>query len=337
MKDGARQSKACEALGLSERTIQRWVKGDDVLPDNRKNDNRPEPTNKFSETEEQAIIDVCNSERFNSLPPSQIVPILADEGEYLGSERTFYRVLHKRGQQHHRGHSAKPARRKPTSYCATGPNQVWSWDITFLRSPVRGQFFYLYLVIDIYSRMVVAWEVHENESAEHASQMITKACLRHRISAIKTPLVLHSDNGSAMKGGTMLSTLQRLGVTSSFSRPRVSDDNPYAEAIFRTLKYRPGYPSKPFSDLGAARRWVQDFTRWYNEEHRHSGIKFLAPGQRHRGETRALMDNRKEVYALAKELHPERWGKRETRNWELADEVWLNPDKCTAEQLNKVA
>ena len=122
---------------------------------------------------------------FKSLPPSQIVPVLVDEGVYLGSESTFYRVMHKRGQQQHRGRAAKPARRKPTSYCATGPNQVWSWDITFLRSPVRGQFFYLYLVIDIYSRMIVTWEVHENESAEHASKMITKACLRHGISALE--------------------------------------------------------------------------------------------------------------------------------------------------------
>ncbi len=185
--------------------------------------------------------------------------------------------------------------------------------------------------------MVVSWEVHEHESAEYAADMISKACLRHGISAQDRPLVLHSDNGSAMKGGTMLSTLQRLGVVTSFSRPRVSDDNPYAEAIFRTLKYRPGYPSKPFADLDAARHWVHGFTQWYNEEHRHSGLKFLTPGQRHRGEIKALMDNRKVVYALAKERHPERWGTRETRNWDLVDEVWLNPDKSCDGQLSKVA
>ena len=230
VKSGARQSKACEALGLSERTVQRWTREDAVQADNRKNANRPAPANKLSVEERQAIIDTCNSDRFKSLAPSQIVPILADENQYIGSERTFYRILHEKGQQHHRGRAAKPSHRKPTSYCATGPNQVWSWDITFLRSPVRGQFYYLYLVIDIYSRMIVAWEIHENESAEHASQMITKACIRHGIAALERPLVLHSDNGSAMKGGTMLSTLQRLGVVSSFSRPRVSDDNPFAEA-----------------------------------------------------------------------------------------------------------
>ena len=308
-----------------------------MIPDNRKNADRPEPVNKLSEVERQAIVDVCNSDRFKSLPPSQIVPTLADEGEYMGSERTFYRVLHETGQQHHRGRAAKPSRHKPTSYCATGPNQVWSWDITFLRSSVRGQFYYLYLVIDIYSRMVVAWEIHETESAENASEMITKACIKHGIAAASTPLILHSDNGSAMKGSTMLSTLQSLGVVSSFSRPRVSDDNPYSEAIFRTLKYRPGYPRSPFADLKAARSWVHGFAQWYNEEHKHSGLKFLTPGQRHRGEAKELMDNRRTVYELAKLRRPERWGKRPTRNWKLGDEVWLNPDKPAADQLKKTA
>ena len=196
---------------------------------------------------------------------------------------------------------------------------------------------YLYLVIDIYSRMVVAWEVHQTESAEYASEMITKACIRHGIAAASAPLVLHSDNGSAMKGGTMLSTLQRLGVVSSFSRPRVSDDNPFSEAIFRTLKYRPGYPRKPFADIEAARTWVHGFVRWYNEEHKHSGLKFLTPGQRHRGETETIMNNRRKVYEQAKQRTPERWGNRPTRNWDLTDEVWLNPDKSSADQLKKAA
>ena len=338
VKDGARQSKACQTPGLSERTLQRWTRGDNVISDNRKNANKPEPVNKLSEAERQTIVDVCNSDRFKSLPPSQIVPTLADEGEYLASERTFYRVLHEAGQQHHRGQAASPSRHKPTSYCATGPNQVWSWDITFLRSPVRGQFYYLYLVIDIYSRMVVTWEVYETESAKHASEMITRACIKHGIGAMEMPLVLHSDNGSAMKGGTMLSTLQRLGVVTSFSRPRVSDDNPYSDAIFRTLKYRSGYPRSPFADLEEARKWVHGFTQWYNEEHKHSGLKFLTPGQRHRGETEGLMNNRRTVYELAKQRHPERWGKRPTRNWDLTDEVWLNPDRpAVDEQPSKAA
>ncbi|MDB2384552.1 IS3 family transposase [Endozoicomonas sp.] len=337
VRDGARQSQACQALGLSERTVQRWIQGDNVMPDNRKDADRKEPANKLSEAERQMIIDVCNSDRFKSLPPSQIVPTLADEGQYIGSERTFYRVLHDKEQQHRRGRAASPRQHKPTSHCATEPNQVWSWDITFLRSAVRGRFYYLYLVIDIYSRVVVAWEIHENESAEHASELINKACIRHGIVGASKPLVLHSDNGSAMKGSTMLATLQRLGVVSSFSRPRVSDDNPYSEAIFRTLKYRPDYPCTPFADINAARHWVHGFTQWYNEKHKHSGLKFLTPGQRHRGEAEKFMDNRKTVYELAKERHPERWGTRAIRNWELCDAVWLNPDKSTADQLSEAA
>lgn len=333
--DGARQSKACEALGLSQRTLQRWIREDNVQADKRRSADRPAPANKLTKEEQQTIIDVCNSDRFKSLPPSQIVPILADEGLYIGSESSFYRTLRQSGMQHHRGRTAKASTRKPTSYYATGPNQVWSWDITFLRSPMRGQFYYLYLVIDIYSRLIVAWEVHECESAEYASEMITRACLRHGIAAMDRPLVLHSDNGSAMKGGTMLSTLQRLGVVGSFSRPRVSDDNPFAEAIFRTLKYRPGYPAKPFADLDAARGWVHGFAQWYNEEHRHSGLKFLTPGQRHRGESEELMANRQQVYQLARQRYPERWGKRSTRNWNLPEGVWLNPDRQATGQSDK--
>lgn len=308
-----------------------------MLSDNRKNADRPEPTNKLSDAERQAIIDVSNSERFKSLPPSQIVPTLADEGEYLASERTFYRVLREAGQQNHRGKAARPNRYKPTSYCATAPNQVWTWDITYLRSPVRGQFYYLYLVIDIYSRMIVTWEIHETESAEHASEMITKACIKQGIGAMESPLVLHSDNGSAMKGGTMLSTLQRLGVVTSFSRPRVSDDNPYSEAIFRTLKYRPGYPRSPFADLKAARNWLHGFAQWYNEDHKHSGLKFLTPAQRHRGEADQLLTRRKAVYELAKQRHPERWGNRSTRDWNLSREVWLNPDRSDTDRLRQAA
>lgn len=334
---GARQSKACEALNLSERTVQRWTQGGDVRADNRKDADRPKPANKLSDAERQAIVDVCNTERFKSLPPSQIVPTLLDDGIYMGSERTFYRVLAEAGQQHHRGSAAKPNRHKPTSWCATGPNQVWSWDITYVRSSIRGQFYYLYLVIDIYSRMIVTWEVHEAESAEHASEMITKACLKQGIAAQNRPLVLHSDNGSAMKGSTMLSTLERLGVVSSFSRPRVSDDNPYSEAMFRTLKYRPNYPRKPFADLEAARSWVHGFAQWYNEEHRHSSLKFVTPGQRHRGEAQIVLSKRKEIHEEAKQRHPERWGSRIIRNWDLPEEVWLNPDRLVDQQLSKAA
>ena len=182
---------------------------------------------------------------------------------------------------------------KPVGYKAEGLNQVWSWDITCLASTIGDVFYRLYLIEDIFSRKIIGWEVHEEENAEHASCLIRKACLAEGIH--KERLVLHSDNDSPMKGATMLSTLQKLGVVPSFSRPLVSDDNPYSESLFRTLKHTPAYPSKPFGRIKAARQWVHEFVRWYNEEYRQSAIRYVTPGQRHRGENRVILEERKAV------------------------------------------
>lgn len=325
---GSRRSAAAKLLGLSLRTVQRWQSGasGSIKSDGRKTAKKPEPKNKLTTSEKQEIISVCNEPRFRSLPPSQIVPTLLDEGCYIASESSFYRVLRAEGQQHHRGKSAVSTRNKPTTYAATGPNQVWSWDITYLRSSIKGQYYYLYLVEDIYSRMIVAWEIHESESAEYAAEMIYKASLKHGIGHQDNLLVLHSDNGSPMKGATMLSTLQRLGIVPSFSRPRVSNDNPYSESLFRTLKYRPSYPSKPFESLLEAREWAHGFTIWYNTEHKHSALKFVTPSQRHHGTAESCTARRKQLMDQAKSRHPARWGARKTRNWSLPDKVWLNPD-----------
>ena len=189
------------------------------------------------------IIAVSTSPRFRDLSASQIVPILADAGVYIASEASFYRVLRENKLLVHRNKAKPSVNSKPKEYVVTGPNQVWSWDITYLRSSVRGTFYYLYLVVDIWSRMIVGWAVHEEESAELASALIVEACLRHGVDSEK--LTLHSDNGGPMKGATMLATLQWLGIVPSFSRPSVSDDNAYSEALFKTLKYRPEYPSAP--------------------------------------------------------------------------------------------
>jgi putative transposase len=197
-----------------------------------------------------------------------------------------------------------------------------SWDITYLRSPVRGQFYYLHLVVDVWSRMIVAWRVEEIESAEIAAQMIEGACLRYGVD--RHQLVIHSDNGGPMKGATLLATLQALGIVPSFSRPRVSEDNPYSEALFRTLKYRPEYPGRPFEGLQEAKAWMQAFVRWYNTEHRHSGIKFVTPAARHAGEAEQILMKRKEVYEQAQRRNPSRWSGT-TRNWEPIVEVRLNP------------
>ena len=178
----------------------------------------------------------------------------------------------------------------------------------YLNSPVRGQYYYLYLVLDVYSRKIVAWEIHEKESAEYAASLIRKACMRHQIGAGKQPLILHSDNGSPMKGATMLSTLQQLGVVTSFSRPRVSNDNPYSESIFKTLKYRPGYPSQAHESLESSRRWVHGFVNWYNSKHKHSGLKFQTPDDRHNGRSKEKVNQRTKVYQAAKKSRPDRWG-----------------------------
>jgi transposase InsO family protein len=206
---------------------------------------------------------------------------------------------------------------------ATAPNQVWSWDITYLRSPVRGAFYYLYLVEDVWSRKVVGWAVHDREAHELAAQLIARTCREESIDA--GSLVLHSDNGGPMKGATMLATLQRLGVVPSFSRPGVSDDNPFSEALFRTLKYRPGFPSKPFASLAVAQAWVAAFVRWYNTEHLHSAIRFVAPEDRHTGRDVAQLANRDAVYQQARVRFPERWSGA-TRNWSRITSVILHPE-----------
>ncbi len=326
---GARQQRACEVVEIDARTLRRWQKQlreEQELKDRRKESAAArEPANKLAEHERTRILEVCNAPEYKSLPPSQIVPMLADKGEYIASESSYYRVLREADQVNRRGRAEAPKTvTKPKGYKAEAPNQVYSWDITYLASALKGSFYYLYLIEDIFSRKIVGWEVHENESAAHASLLIRKACLAEGVQPEQ--LVLHSDNGSPMKGATMLATLQKLGVTPSFSRPSVSDDNPYSESLFRTMKYTPAFPAKPFQSIEAARKWVHEFVQWYNEEHHHSGIQFVTPGQRHRGEDQEILEKRKAVYQAAKEKNPQRWS-GEIRNWNPVTEVWLNPPK----------
>lgn len=295
---------------------------------------RTAPANKLSEDERRHILAVANSAEFASSPPSQIVPILVDRGEYLASESTIYRILKSQEQQHHRGRAKKPSKRVVTSHCATEANRLWAWDITWLPADVRGMYYYWYMVLDVYSRKIVGHEVHIAESAESAALLLSKASLAEGLAGRE--VVLHSDNGSSMKGATMLATLEKLGIMPSFSRPRVSNDNAYAEALFRTCKYRPNYPSKPFEGVEAAREWTQQFVQWYNHEHKHSGLKFVTPAQRHDGQAAEILQQRERVYAAAKERRPERWTGA-TRDWKLNEEVWLNPERESPEMLKQVA
>ena len=330
--NGARETKACETLGINVRTLQRWRKAGAESKDQRLHAVRRAPSHKLTEEEIKIVLETVNQEEFQSLPPSQIVPILADRGIYIASESTFYRILRTNQMQNHRGKSKKSYIRPLSTHMATGPNQVWMWDITWLPGPARGVYYYLYLILDLYSRKIVGWEIWPEESAENAATLVRKAVMREGITKQKHPLVLHSDNGSPMKGATLLETLYGLGITPSRSRPRVSNDNPYAESIFRTCKNRPSYPTGGFAELEQAREWVLSFVRWYNKEHRHSGIKFLTPDQRHSGKGNEILDKRHVVYAAAKAANPARW-ENNTRDWTINEKVYLNPERNTSSKL----
>ncbi|WP_259386273.1 IS3 family transposase [Pseudoalteromonas sp. MSK9-3] len=321
---GARKERACEEIGLSIRTLQRWQEQGEIIPDKRPTAKRPEPKNKLTEEEQQAILDISNQEEYANLGPSQIVPMLADSGQYIASESSFYRVLKANDQLTHRG-KAKPknSRVKPRGYTATGPNQVWTWDISYCPSTVIGRFFYLYMIIDIFSRKIVGWEVHDSESGEYAAELLERTLWAEK--CVKQNVVLHSDNGSPMKCLTMQAKMLEMGIIGSRSRPGVSNDNPYSGSLFRTIKYSHRWPSEGFKHLEDARSWVKGFTNWYNNTHRHSRIKFVTPGQRHSGEDRAILAKRRELYKKAQEKNANRWSKH-TRNWDEISDVELNPE-----------
>ena len=319
---GSRLGPACELMEISARTYQRWSRPDNVC------DRRPgacrEPRNKLGEDERQKLLEVANSPEYEDFPPSKIVPLLPDSGQYLASESTFYKVLREEGQLTHRHRSKPPRGAKPRGLLAAGPNCVYSWDITYLPTRFGGMFFYLYMVMDVYSRKIVGWQVYKRESSELAADLMTDICVREGVK--REQVTLHSDNGGAMKGAVLLATLQKLGVIRSVSRPGVSSDNAYSESLFRTLKYVPYYPQRPFEDILEARRWVEGFVGWYNDVHLHSGIRFVTPSQRHGGLDREILSRRDEVYREAKRKNPLRWS-RQTRSWSPVGEVRLNPDQ----------
>jgi transposase InsO family protein len=317
---GARLESACKELGIDARTIQRWGAAPDGNDERR--GPKVKPANALTPAEEEDLLALLNSAEYVDLTPHQVVAKLADMKIYKASERTMYRLLKRRKLLAHRGKSRPRTVRRPAEHRATGPRQVWSWDITYLRSPIQGKFWLLYMVVDVWSRKVVAAKVHDHESDELAAALIDEACRREGID--RAGLVVHADNGNAMKGKTMLAKLRVLGIIPSFSRPRVSDDNPFSEALFRTLKYRPNYPDGPFASLEVAQAWVDDFVRWYNEDHQHSGIRFVTPVQRHDGHDIAILASRESVYAAARERTPERWTGN-TRNWGHIEVVELNP------------
>ena len=317
---GARRQAAAQELGLSVRTLERWREDGDAGSDHRPGAVRPKPSNQLSDAERMQVLAVVNEPRFASLPPTQIVPRLADEGCYLASESTLYRILRGQAQLAHRGRARRAAARTIPRHCASAPNELYSWDITYLPGPVAGVYFFLYLMLDVYSRKIVAHDVHAVESSTHAAALIEQAVTREGV--LPGMLVVHQDNGSPMKGSTYVVKLQELGVAPSYSRPGVSNDNPYSESLFRTCKYRPEFPGV-FAVLEDAQTWALSFTRWYNHEHKHKNLKFVSPAERHRGEDKVLFAKRITVYEAARAKHPERWA-RSIRDWSLPKEVWLN-------------
>jgi putative transposase len=325
---GARLDRACEVAGITARTLQRWqVDGGLVTGDRRPEAPRPIPAHALSPEERSAVLQVANAPRFADLPPARIVPMLADEGTYLASESTFARILREHGQAQHRGRAKAPRKtRPPTTHVATAPRQVWCWDMTFLPTTIAGQWFYLYLILDLYSRKIVGWEVHDTDDSDHAAHLVRRTALAEGIAGLATKPVLHGDNGATLKATTVLAMLYWLGVKPSYSRPRVSDDNAYAEALIRTAKYRPEFPVRGFADLAQARQWAAAFVRWYNVDHRHSGIRYVSPAQRHAGEDHTILAARHAVYLEARARNPARWS-RHTRNWTPIAAVTLNPEK----------
>lgn len=325
---GARLRQACEVVGISVRTLQRWKAHDGLeRGDGRPQAMRPRPAHALSPQERQRLLEVANEARFADMPPARIVPALADEGVYLASESSFARVLREAGQTRHRGRAHPPRKiRPPTTHVATAPGQLWCWDLTYLPAVVAGRWFYLYVILDVFSRKIVGHAVHARDSAEYAAQLAKRTALAEGIHEVDAKPVLHGDNGGTFKATTVLAMLHWLGVQPSYSRPRVSDDNAFIESLFRTAKYRPEFPVNGFADLEHARRWAADFVRWYNLEHRHSGIRYVTPAQRHAGADRQVLAARHAVYQQAGQANPRRWS-GQTRCWRPIQVVTLNPER----------
>jgi len=307
--------------------LERWRNGD--LNDQRKGAAK-HVANKLSDDEARIVVETACCEEYRDKTPMEIVPLLAEIGLYLASESTFYRLLKARSLLHHRTNSA-PTRRnnRPPELAATAPNQVWSWDITYIRTLVAGIYFYAYVFLDIFSRKIVAWEISEIESDTVSANMMERLRLEFNLRGVH----LHSDRGNPMKGSTMVMKLFELGIIPSLSRPRVSDDNPYSESLFRTIKYDVSYPGK-FDTIAEAREWFAGFINWYNTEHLHSGIGYVTPASRHDGTAQAIYEKRNATYAIAREKHPERWSSQ-SKKWQGAEVVYLNPSDETKKRMKE--
>jgi putative transposase len=320
MGDTVPVNKLCATLGFPRSTLYRLRHPAAATPA-RLQEPRSSPR-ALSATEKTTVREVLNSERFADLAPRQVYGTLLDEGEYYCSISTMYRILGEQGEVNERRQQrTHPTYTRP-ELLATGPNQVWSWDITWLRGPGKWQHFYLYVILDIFSRYVVGWLLAEVEAADLAEQLIGETCRKQGIQ--RDQLTLHADRGAPMTAQAVAQLLEEVGVTKSYSRPHTSDDNPFSEAQFKTLKYRPDYPER-FESLADAREWVTAFFDWYNNEHRHSSLGLMTPAAVHWGLDRRLTLQRQQVLQTAYAAHPERFVKGLPKPPQVPEAVWINP------------
>jgi len=308
---------ACDALQVSRATFYRHMN-----PDKSCIKKRPKPPLALNSQERKMVIDILHSNRFYDLSPSQVFAQLLDEGRYVCSVRTMYRILHdmhgdvKERRRHViRNHFVKP------ELLATSPNQVWSWDITKLKGPVKWTYYYLYVILDIFSRYVVGWMIASREYGSLAKNLIEESCVKQNIESEQ--LIIHSDRGPSMKSKAVALLLSDLGVTKSFNRPNVSNDNPFSEAQFKTLKYNPKFPGR-FGSIQDARSFCQQFFNWYNKEHRHSGIGMVTPEQVHYGQAKEVYEKRSQVLLRAYDNNPNRFKHRVPKPYDLPTEAWIN-------------
>ena len=307
---------ACMALGVSRATFYRRRR-----PPSGQQQPRPTPARALSEAERAAVFETLCSDRFADASPEEVYATLLDEGTYLCSPRTMYRILASKTKVRDRRRQRRHPKHPKPEVVARAPNQAWSWDITRLAGPKKGKGFCLYVILDLYSRYATGWMVADRENAVLAGRLIEETCQKHEVRPQVLPL--HSDRGAPMTAQCTAQLLADLGVTRSLGRPRVSDDNPYSESQFKTLKYHPSFPGR-FADLAEARAFCQSFFRWYNEEHRHGGIAMLTPEQVHFGRASSVIARRQAVLDSARAARPERFVGGPPKLRRLPDEVWIN-------------
>lgn len=312
--DEIRQGTICSGIGIGIRTLQNWRK--EGFLDKRKGALKV-VHNKLSETEERKIQEKACLFKYKDKTPGEIVAELAEAGEYIGSVSSFYRVFKRSNLVILNRRQKRRSKALLVEIKAGKSDEQWSWDISYLKTAVRGKYYYLYLFTDIWDRYIVGWEIHEEESGELAKELFRKISERLNVRGIK----LHSDNGGPMRSTTFRAVLEKLEVIQTFSRPSVSNDNAFSESLFSTLKRNAGYPKK-FNTLEEAREWMAKFVYWYNNEHMHTGLNYVTPAQRRKGEDKKILENRNNTFELARLAHPERWTGK-TKVWEIEQEVFL--------------